>query len=61
MDRPLPHHAEVFTTRDYDAYFALLADRGAARPLRDLRRALLDSPARRFGYRDATFFVGAMV
>lgn len=61
MDRPLPRHAEVFTTRDYDAYFALLADCGAARTLRDLRRTLLDSLARRFGYRDITFFVGATV
>jgi DNA-binding CsgD family transcriptional regulator len=61
MHQQFPHHSEVFTARDYDAYFALLADCGATRTLRDLRRTLLDSLARRFGYRDITFFVGATV
>ncbi|MDI2130776.1 helix-turn-helix transcriptional regulator [Yinghuangia seranimata] len=61
MAKPLPHHAEVFTHQDYDAFFALLADCGATRTLRELRRTLLDSLARRFGYRDITFFLGATV
>lgn len=63
MSTPLPqhhhHHADVFTGADYDAFFGLLADCGATRSLRELRRTLLDSLARRFGYRDITFFLGS--
>lgn len=61
MNGPTPHHSEIFTARDYDAFFGLLADCGATRTLRDLRRTLIDSLARRFGYRDITFFMGDTV
>ncbi|WTW96400.1 helix-turn-helix transcriptional regulator [Streptomycetaceae bacterium NBC_01309] len=61
MSRTLPRHTDVFTGDDYDALFALLADCGATRSMRDLRRTLLESLARRFGYRDITFFLGSSV
>lgn len=61
MNGPLPHHSEIFTARDYDAFFGLLADCGATRTVRDLRRTLIDALARRFGYRDITFFMGDSV